>query len=521
MGPTVLDHFVRATSLLSGETSFAELASRLVEQSIDLSQSAISALYLFPQQSPAGNLMLAHRRGRGTVPDSLPSRSELVLFLKECGKSVVLLSRTDSPFSDAYLIDDAVSAIAVPLATKREQIGVLILNACVPDHYTRDRLHFLDSLATVAGGLIHNARLYRELQEYLRTIEELQRYQENVFESMTNLLITTDETGRIHYFNRAAADRLGLSDTDHGKEFRRVFASGLTKSVLSRLDTVEQSGKPLLGIEGIYKTKAIDMDFALNITPLRGKRGRHEGLTFLFTDQSSEKKLRAEMKVAHEERRVIKDMFASYLSEDIVEMLVEHPELVKPGGGSRHATVFFADIAGYTSFSEGRDPAAIVKILNEFFEEAEPIVRRNRGYLDKYIGDCIMAVFGVPVDAGAEDTVRAVTCAVELQRLVNDANRTFFRGEAENLRIQIGMHTGPVIAGNLGGSRRMDFTEIGDTVNVAARLEGVAGPGEVIISADTREQIGDLFALEKRSPAKVKGKSKPIEIFNVTGLKSA
>jgi class 3 adenylate cyclase len=296
-----------------------------------------------------------------------------------------------------------------------------------------------------------------------------------------------------------------------------VFSGSLTGRILGHMDTVAESGDPILGVEGIYRRADDEMDFALNISPLQGKRGRHEGLTLLFTDQTREKQLKRQMRDAREERRIIKDMFASYLSEDIVKMLVDNPELVKPGGGARQATVLFADIAGYTSFSEGREPEYVVQVLNEFFEEAEPIVRRSRGYLDKYIGDCIMAVFGVPLDSGAADTIRAVTCAVELQELVNDPDRLFFRGEAEKLRIQIGMHSGPVVAGNLGGSRRMDFTEIGDTVNVAARLEGVAGPGEIIISGATRSHLDDRFALEERTPAKVKGRTEPIPIFNVLG----
>lgn len=512
----LLDDIVRASALLSEELSFTRLVSILVEQTIDITHSDLAALYLYSDDG--SKLELAYRRGRGEPPRRLAPDGELVSFLEESEESVVLLSRRSSPFAELLLTDSAQSGVALPVIVPRGRIGVLILNSNEPRYYNRERFSFLDSVVGLAAGMLNNARLHRELQEYVRRIEELERYQASIFESMTNLLITTDEKGRIHYFNRAAADRLGLDEMKLGQSFKEVFKKPLTKRVMENLDQVERSGEAILGIEGIYKLPSDEMDFALNVSPLRGKRGRHEGLTLLFTDQTREKELRAQMHVVSEERRIIKDMFASYLSEDIVQMLVEHPELVRPGGGSRHATVFFADIAGYTSFSEGREPEFIVKILNEFFEEAEPIVRKNKGYLDKYIGDCIMAVFGVPLDTGEDDTRRAVRCAVELQELVNNPNRAFFRGEAANLRIQIGMHTGPVVAGNLGGSRRMDFTEIGDTVNVAARLEGVAGPGEIIISRDTRKQLGDEFTLEVREPTRVKGKAKPIEIYNVLGV---
>jgi len=519
--PAALDELVRASSLLSDEISFSRLVSVLVEQSLDITRSDIAALYLYAEPNGGGDLELAYQRGRAEVPRKISRSSELVEFLEECNESVVLLSRRESPFDELFLVEPARSGMALPIASSRNRIGILILNSSDERHYNHERFSFLDSLVGLASGMLTNARLYSELQEYLRKIEELERYQESIFESMTNLLVTTDAEGRIHYFNRAAADRLSLEDSHLGQTFEKVFARGFSKKVMSNLARATGSGQSILGIEGIYKRKDDEMDFGLNISPLRGKRGRHEGLTLLFTDQTAEKDLRAQMHVVSEERRIIKDMFASYLSEDIVKMLVEHPELVKPGGGAREATVFFADIAGYTSFSEGRPPEDIVTMLNEFFEEAEPLVRKHHGYLDKYIGDCIMAVFGVPLDTGPEDTVSAVKCAIELQELVNHPRRPFFTGEAEHLRIQIGMHSGPVVAGNIGGSRRMDFTEIGDTVNVAARLEGVARAGEIIISAETREQIGDRFRIEQRKPARVKGKAKPIQIYNVLGMAQA
>ncbi|MFW5689515.1 MAG: adenylate/guanylate cyclase domain-containing protein, partial [Spirochaetota bacterium] len=436
--PAVLDELVRASSLLSEEISFPRLVSVLVEQAIDISHSDLAALYLYGEPDGTGSLELAYRRGRGEVPRVLSRTSELVSFLEECEETVILLERKPSPFLDLLLSDSSASGIALPLITPKARLGVLVLNSSTARHYTRERFSFLDSLVGLAGGMLNNARLYRELQQYVRKIEELERYQESIFESMTNLLVTTDERGEIHYFNRAAAERLGLTDGHLGEPLAKVFRRGLTKRILSSVERVAENGDSILGLEGIYKTDDDEMDFALNISPLRGKRGRHEGITLLFTDQTSEKLLKQQMHLVSEERRIIKDMFASYLSEDIVKMLVEHPELVKPGGGSRNATVFFADIAGYTSFSEGRSPEYIVQILNEFFEEAEPIVRRHKGYLDKYIGDCIMAVFGVPLDTGEEDTIRAVHCAVELQELVNNPKRGFFTGDAKNLRIQIG-----------------------------------------------------------------------------------
>ena len=367
----------------------------------------------------------------------------------------------------------------------------------------------------MATGLLRNAELVRELREYLRRIEELERYQESIFSSMTNLLITTDSNGEIHYFNDAAREKVGLTESHIGSRFDSVLKKSLGKKIFNGISSVTTTGQSALGIEGIFKGEEKDMDFSLNVSPLKGKRGRHEGLTLLFTDQTSEQELKARADVAVEERRVIKDMFSRYMSKEVVQALIDTPESVKPGGAKRLATVFFADIRGYTSFSEGKDPEYIIEVLNEYFGEAVEVVIRHKGYIDKFIGDCIMAAWGVPMQSEAEDALQAVSCALEIQEMVASKERTFFQGKAQKLKVGIGMHTGPLVAGNLGSSRRMDYSVIGDTVNVAARLEGVAGPGEVIITQDTRDLIGESFKLKTLVPVSVKGKTKPISIYNV------
>jgi adenylate cyclase len=515
--PQVLDELVRASSLLTGEINFKRLISILVEQSLDITHSDTAALYLYASGDTTADLVLAYKRGRHAVPEHLAGKSELVDFIVESSEAVVLLTPEESPFGDLLLTDRMQSGMALPIATTKTRIGILVLNSLRPHFYNRARFQFLDSFVGLASGMLHNAKMFTELQDYLKQIEELERYQASVFSSMTNLLVTTDDAGRVHYFNRAAADRLGVTETNIGQKLDSVFGKGLSKRVISSLDRVRQTGSSILGIEGIYRDKGGDMDYSLNVSPLVGKRGRHEGLTLLFTDQTAETELKQQMEVVSEERRLIKDMFARYLSNDIVQSLMDKPELVKPGGGAKEATIFFADIRGYTSFSEGKDPAYIVEVLNDYFTEAVEVVIRHRGYIDKFIGDCIMAAWGVPMVNEEYDAVQAVTCAVEIQELVNSKSRSFFTGKASKLRIGIGMHTGPLIAGNLGSARRMDYTVIGDTVNVAARMEGVAGAGEVIITGETRKHLGDAFKLQEREPVKVKGKTKAIPIYNVIG----
>ena len=518
----VLDELVRASSLLADEGEFRQLCSVLVEQSLDVTGSDLAVLYLFKDPNEKNyELRQMYKRGAFKAPSVISEDSELTEFLNECAKAVVLQEKKPGFFDEAFLDPRMNSAVVLPVNTVKTRIGVLFLNSRTPLFYNRDSFLFLDSYTRQAGGLLQNVKLNKELKEYLKQVEDLERYQEGIFNSMTNILVTTDETGRIHYFNHMAEESLEMSSSDIGRPVEDFFSRKIGRKILNAVKRAASGSEVLLGMEGIFKRSGEnrDMDFSLNVSPLTGIRGKHLGLILLFTDQSRERELKNRADVATEDRRVIKDMFARYLSNDIVQSLVKSPEMVKPGGGTKHATVFFADIRGYTSFSENKSPEYIIEVLNEYFTEAVEIVIKYGGYIDKFIGDCIMAAWGVPMVNETEDAIKAVSCAVEIQNLIKSADRKFFRGKATNLRVGFGMHTGDLVAGNLGSSRRMDYTVIGDTVNLAARLEGVSEAGEIIITEDTRQHLDDRFVIEPRKAVKVKGKIKPIQIYNVAGMR--
>ena len=512
-GDEVFSELVRASAILTRETNANELITVLVEQAIDITRSDLACLYAYGDE-PGSSLKLLYQRGRFAVPRSLSRRSELVSFMEDCQQSLVLLRQGEPYFNEVFLTPEMNSGICLPLYTNTAQIGLLILNGRADSFYGRDRFFFLDSFVKLAAGMLENTELIDQIKEKLRQIEALERYQESIFTSMTNLLITTDLSGRIAYFNDAAGGRLGLGEDDLGTPLKTFMKGKLSPAVMRAITTSLSDGSEALGVEGIFRGES-PIDFSLNLSPLTGKRGKNEGLTLLFTDQTRERELKKQVKSVREERRVIKDMFSRYLSQEVVESLVEKPELVKLGGDKKTATVFFADIRGYTTFSEGQEPEQIIEILNAYFSEAVEVIIRHRGYIDKFIGDAIMAAWGVPMQSEQEDAISAVSCALEIQELISSRDRTFFTGPAKNLKVGIGMHTGPLVAGNLGSSRRMDYSVIGDTVNVAARLEGVAEAGQVVITSDTRDLIGDRFKLKQRKPVSVKGKEKPIPIFNV------
>jgi len=221
--------------------------------------------------------------------------------------------------------------------------------------------------------------------------------------------------------------------------------------------------------------------------------------------------------ITHEQlarQAVQRSALERFLSPDVVGMIAADPDNVRLGGANQVVTVLFSDIRGFTSISEKLPPEKIVEILNEYFTRVTDVIFDNGGMLDKYLGDGVMAVFGAPISKG-NDALNAVRAGIELQRLVLQLNVDSAARKWPELRVGVGINTGIVTAGNIGSPRRLDYTVIGDTVNVAARLMANAAGWQVLISESTAQALGPEFQIEPLAPLSVKGKSQPLSVFSV------
>jgi adenylate cyclase len=213
---------------------------------------------------------------------------------------------------------------------------------------------------------------------------------------------------------------------------------------------------------------------------------------------------------------IIQKSFGRYISAEVLEMILSHPEESWLKGTRSEATMLFTDIRGFTAFSETRDPEVIVENLNEYFGIATELILEYGGYVDKFIGDAVLCVFGVPI-FHADHAERAVKAAVAMQRKLRQ--RADVSGNPLLSRIGIGINSGVVISGNLGSQVKMEYTVIGDSVNVASRLNGLAGPGEIIISKRIYDLTRDIVSVKALPPQKIKGKSELVEVFQLLDLK--
>lgn len=209
-----------------------------------------------------------------------------------------------------------------------------------------------------------------------------------------------------------------------------------------------------------------------------------------------------------------RENLSRFLSPDVVDAVVEQREALTLGGEVREVTVLFADVVGFTPLTEEHDPQFVVGILNELFTIVTEIVFRHGGTVDKFIGDCVMAVFGAPYDHD-DDPARAVRAAEEILRWMEVGNAKWRGQLGRDLELAIGINTGPAVAGNVGSDRRMDYTVIGDAVNVAARLESIARPGQILMTRATMDRLGDEFDADAMGAHQLTGRKQQSEIFTL------
>jgi adenylate cyclase len=208
----------------------------------------------------------------------------------------------------------------------------------------------------------------------------------------------------------------------------------------------------------------------------------------------------------------VKNTFKRYVSKQVVDELLDDDAKLNLGGEEREVTILFSDIRGFTSMSENMSPESVVSTLNEYFSDMIDIVFKYNGTLDKIIGDELMIVYGAPISA-KDDTQRAVITAVEMQKQITRLNKQRKKRKDMPVSAGIGINRGVVVSGNIGSRDMMDYTVIGDTVNLGARLCSAAGPGEILVSSTVWKETQKDHSYKKLEPIKVKGKKNKVSVY--------
>jgi class 3 adenylate cyclase len=214
-----------------------------------------------------------------------------------------------------------------------------------------------------------------------------------------------------------------------------------------------------------------------------------------------------------QQKERIQSAFGRYASEHVLNTLLESPEGHEVEGAEREVTILFADIRQFTRLSEGLEARDVVALLNDVFQLVSDRILAAGGTIDKFIGDSVMAYFGAPVPS-EDHSARAVDAAVDLIQAVEIRNVQAAEG-GHPVGVGVGIHSGVVVVGNIGSDQRTDFTAIGDPVNVAARLEKLARPGEILISEVVQRRVRGRHKLRFEGERQLSGRVEPVHVYSV------
>jgi adenylate cyclase len=209
--------------------------------------------------------------------------------------------------------------------------------------------------------------------------------------------------------------------------------------------------------------------------------------------------------------------FERYFAPNVAAEIAQQDTVVPLGGDRRPITILFSDIRGFTSMAESMRPDAIAQLLTEYFSEMVEIIFEHGGTLDKFVGDSVMALWGAPI-AHADDPDRALRAAVAMHHAITRLNERWVSAGRPEIGVGIGINYGDVFAGNIGSHRRLEYTVIGDAVNVANRLCSAAGPGEILVSEALCQVVKERVEYEYLPEMALRGRTRAVQVYRVKGL---
>lgn len=377
-------------------------------------------------------------------------------------------------------------------------VGVLQVLNKRDGAFTREDEDLLAAIASQEVVAINNARLFQD-------VVTIKNYNESVLRSMATGVVTLDLDARISTVNPAAERILGLHPaTASGQRLPEVLPQQGNRAFFDPIERALAIGETRQA-QNVHFTRldSNPMTFNMSVVPLLDHRSENIGAVVVVEDISREQRLIGTL------TRVV--------SRQVAEQLLASGTMPSVGGQRKKVTVLMSDIRDFTPMTEASDPEEVVAMLNEYFSRMIDVIFRYEGTLDKFIGDAIMAVFGTPV-AHADDPLRAVLAAVEMRRALRAFNDARLRSGKMPIEIGIGISNGEAVAGAIGSEERLEFTVIGDTVNTAARLEGLTKlfpSHKLVFDEPVYHSVKHVVPCDFLAAEQVKGKSQPVRVYGV------
>ena len=397
------------------------------------------------------------------------------------------------------------SILCVPLKVKSELIGVIYTdNRIRTGIFSEADRDLLLSFADQAAVAIENARLFSSLKRTLEEVTELKNLMDDVFASIVSGVITADVQDQILLCNRAASSILGHASAEIvGRKIEEILPA-LANDILPHLAVVRKTEQPIVGLEISYKLPERGIvDWRFNLSPLKDAGQKTQGVAIVLDDMTEQKKLEAQ-------RGLLRRMVSPAVIDQI------DPNSLQIGGKQADITILFADIRNFTSYSEKHTPEDLVAVLNCYLAAAAEAVLASEGTVDKFLGDAVMAWFNAPLPQ-PDHTLRAVKSALAIREAVAALHERL--PEEAHLDFGVGIHYGDAVLGWIGTEKRLEYTAISDSVNTCKRLQENAARNQILISREAYDRVRDEVEARAFVPLMVKGKTHPIEVYEVLGLK--
>ena len=488
-----IESFIDISELLSGTSESEILFQKLLEYLV-FTMNASKGVIL----SKEPNSGIYELKATLGIKDDLDKKifrenKGVLSILKKEKKSLLLNFSEDLPL--------------LSFSKKNSVIGPFIngknLNGCIILYDKESRKGFVDFDQydlRFFNSIVKKISLSYNNIILLDNVKKSKKLIDNIMSSISTGIVKINLMGEIEYINDSAIEIFQLDKSILlDNHYAIVFESNPD---LTELIEFAESRNHILYEENlrVKKQDSNETNINLTISPVFDD-GVNSGSVISFEDLSDINK--------------VKSTFKKYVSENIVDELLLNEDSLELGGVEQEVCVLFSDIRGFTSMSERMEPSKVVKLLNSFFDKMIDVVFKYNGTLDKIIGDELMVLYGAPLKK-ADDILNAVKTAKEMFTTLDQFNVKMLEEGYPKLNIGIGINYGKVICGNIGSEQQMNYTVIGDTVNLASRLCSAAKPGEIIISDSVYKNLDDTIGFSLNEKLSLKGKKQPVKNWKFT-----